>query len=195
MLPSWSPAPAAPIDMLVADAAAAACAAALREHYRLHVVTTAQAAVQHLHQSNPAFLIFDVALGVDVCREAKALTVPSTVLAITDRVEFVPDAIASGCDAVLLKPFQPNLLHARLGRLLRARSAALRLRSQRAYAKAEHLRDRGDLLMSGTNRHWPATYCPYCSHQGITSFEYASHRKEWFACLECKKVWVAKRQE
>ena len=40
-----------------------------------------------------------------------------------------------------------------------------------------------------------ATHCPYCSNQGVTSFEYASVRRAWYACVACKKVWIAKRQD
>lgn len=29
----------------------------------------------------------------------------------------------------------------------------------------------------GTNRVWPNTHCPYCQNNGVTSFEFASHRR------------------
>lgn len=201
MLPNWSPAStvATTTDLLIADASAASYGAALRDKFRVDLATTGVAALQFLRQASPSLVIADLALengsAIEICRLAKQLATPSTVLVTAEDVQLVPAALEAGCDGVLLKPFQPNLLHARIGRLLRARSAALRLRSQRAYAKADHLRDRADLLMSATNRHWPSTYCPYCQHQGVTSFEFASHRKAWYACLDCKKVWMAKRQE
>jgi hypothetical protein len=109
--------------------------------------------------------------------------------------ERVPGALAAGCDAVLLKPFPPNLLHARIGRLLRARGEILKNRAVQSQLKVHHLGERSELLLGGTNRVWPNTHCPYCSHPGITSFEYCSHRRAWYACLECKKVWIAKRLE
>lgn len=42
-------------------------------------------------------------------------------------------------------------------------------------------------------REWPTTRCAHCDHEGVMSFEYASHRRAWYACLACKKVWMAKR--
>jgi DNA-binding NarL/FixJ family response regulator len=207
MATSWSPAPntttAAPTiatDVLILSGTEISYAASLREKYRVIVVPTAEGALQHLRQTAPSLVVAELdgdhRPAIEVCRQAKQLPVPSTVLVTTANVELVPDALHAGCDGVLLKPFQPNLLHARIGRLLRARSAALRLRAQRQYAKSEHLRDRTELLlMSGTNRHWNTAACPYCANAGVTSFEYASHRRAWFACLTCKKVWMAKRQE
>jgi hypothetical protein len=55
--------------------------------------------------------------------------------------------------------------------------------------------DRSEALLAGTNRVWPNTHRPYCNHGGVTRFEFCSHRRAWFACLECKKVWIAKRLE
>ena len=210
MLPTRSSATttttAPPIDVLILDRAVAGYGAGLRDKYRVTVATSAQAALDVLRQTTPSLVVAELEVeveggsAIDVCRHAKALSVPSTVLVTTEDVERVPEALRAGCDGVLLKPFPPNLLHARVGRLVRARanamrSAELHLRSDRALGMAEHLRDRIGLFMAGTNQHWPTAYCPYCAHQGVTSFEYASHRKAWYACLECKKVWVAKRQE
>jgi DNA-binding response OmpR family regulator len=133
--------------------------------------------------------------GEAVCRHAKASPQPSTVLVTTTRAERVPDALVAGCDGVLLKPFAPNLLFARVGRMLRAQSVALRLRAHQQLAKSAHLTERTSLLTAGTNQVWPSTHCPYCQHDGVTSFDHASHRRDWYACLFCKKVWMAKRQE
>ena len=113
----------------------------------------------------------------------------------TSAAERVPDALVAGCDGVLLKPFAPNLLYARIGRLLRARTDALVSRARQQHLKALHLGERADMLLSGSNRVWPNTHCPYCNHAGVTSFEFCSHRRAWYACVECKKVWIAKRQE
>jgi transposase-like protein len=96
---------------------------------------------------------------------------------------------------VLLKPFAPNLLFARIGRLVRARSEMLLTRARQSHLKTAHLSERSEALLAGTNRVWPNTHCPYCSHHGVTSFEFCSHRRAWYACLQCKKVWIAKRQE
>jgi DNA-binding response OmpR family regulator len=120
---------------------------------------------------------------------------PSTVLVTTANADRVPDALLSGCDGVLLKPFAPNLLFARVGRMLRAQSVALRLRAHQQFAKSAHLTERSALLTTGTNQVWSSTHCPHCQHDGVTSFDHASHRRDWYACLSCKKVWMAKRQE
>ena len=173
----------------------------LRERFRVSRVEAVNPAIDYLKRAPtpPAFVVTELALpdglGTTICSAAKGLHVPSTVLVTTSAVETVPSALDAGCDAVLLKPFAPNLLFARLGRLVRLRNAELRYRAMRAGAKAQHLRERSDLLLAGTNQHWPNTHCPHCQHIGVTSFEYASYRRAWYACLSCKKVWIAKRLE
>jgi len=178
---------------------AASYAAVLRGSYRVATTGSPDVAKQHLRRQVPGLLITELELpggdGVEICREAKRLRLPPPVLVTTINAERVPDALAAGCDGVLLKPFAPNLLYARIGRLLRARSEALRARAHTQNLKTAHLADRSDALLGGTNRVWPSTHCPYCDHNGVTSFEFCSHRRAWFACLECKKVWIAKRQE
>lgn len=174
-------------------------AAALREKFRVTHTPTHEAALRAMQGLAPAFVMLELGSsspdGAAVCSAAKQLAVPSTVLVTTTDATRVPDVLAAGCDAVLLKPFAPNLLFARLGRLMRERSIELRYRSQRQRAKSQHLQERSDLLLAGTNQHWPESHCPYCSHQGVTSFEYTSYRRAWYACLACRRVWLAKRQE
>ena len=188
-------------DLLLVDASpdAAAYAAVLRGSYRVATTGSPGVAKQFLRRQAPGLLIIELELpgsdGVEICREAKKLTLPPPVLVTTVNAERVPDALAAGCDAVLLKPFAPNLLRARIGRLLRARGEALRARARVENLKTAHLTDRSEALLGGTNRIWPNTHCPYCHHGGVTSFEFCSHRRAWFACLECKKVWIAKRLE
>jgi DNA-binding response OmpR family regulator len=151
----------------------------------------------YMRRASPAVVVTELALtdgaGVDVCAAAKSLPVPSTVLVTTSDPARVPDALAAGCDGVLLKPFAPNLLIARISRLLRDRSNQLRLQAARSFGKAAHLTERSELRRTGTNREWPNTQCPYCSHSGVTSFDYASMRRAWYACLRCRKVRLAKR--
>jgi DNA-binding response OmpR family regulator len=144
----------------------------------------------------PDFVATEVAfaegLGYEICRAAKALTVPSSVLVMTSVVELVPGAIAAGCDAVLLKPFAPNLLLSRLARLNRDR---LRSRTAIALAKSGHLLRRSEEANARMFREWPGTACPHCDHHGVTCFEYASRRRAWYACLACSNVWLAARRE
>ena len=198
-LPSVSPASTA--DLLLVDATpeAVGLAAALRGSYRVSATTSIDVAKEFLHRHAPSIVVTELDLqgadGVEICREAKSLSMPLPVLVTTTRTERVPDALAAGCDGVLLKPFAPNLLFARIGRLLRVRSEMLRERARHQSLKAAHLADRSQQLLSGTNRVWPNTQCPYCHHTGVTSFEFCSHRRAWYACLDCRKVWIAKRQE
>jgi CheY-like chemotaxis protein len=117
--------------------------------------------------------------GLEICRAA--LELPSSIILVTtSSPERVPAVLKTGCDAVLLKPFSRNLLAARLGRLFREPLAN---------------RNGGAAKGRGTNRVWPATACPDCQTDGATSFEFASHRKMWYACLACEHVWLGRRQE
>jgi DNA-binding response OmpR family regulator len=175
---------------------------AYRSHlgqFRLDSTSRVAVATELIRRTSPALVITELELedgtGVEVCRTAKALRVPATVLVTTAHTGAVPDALATGCDGVLLKPFAPNLLVARIGRLLRDRSNRVRLAAARAMHKSAHLAERMELLRGGTNRVWPDTHCPYCGHAGATSFDFASMRRAWYACLECRKVWMAKRRE
>ena len=196
-----SSAPLPEVLLVDRDAALKGYTGSPSESYRLTTIQTAAAALAYLDRSSPTVVAAELDLGdgdgttEDVCRRAKALAIPATVLVMTRQVERVPSALVAGCDGVLLKPFAPNLLHARLGRLLRARAVELRLRAHRQIAKSTHLLERQDLLAARTNQVWPATHCPYCQHVGVTSFDFASHRRAWYACLACLKVWIAKRRE
>lgn len=167
--------------------------------FRLNVTPHAPVAVEYIRRTSPSLVITELTLpdgsGLDICSTAKSLSLPSTVLVTTADPAPVPDALVAGCDGVLLKPFAPNLLIARMSRLLRDRSNQIRLHAARTFGKSAHLSERIDLLKAGTNRQWPNAHCPYCAHNGITSFDYASMRRAWYACLACRKVWMARRRE
>lgn len=120
--------------------------------------------------------------GQEICRAAKA-TRYGNVLVTTETVAKVPAALKAGCDGVLLKPFQPNLLAARLGRTLRDIPNSVRLRA------------RGVDWQTGTNRVWADTCCPQCGARGATSFDFSSYRRMWYACLSCEQTWLGPRQE
>jgi DNA-binding response OmpR family regulator len=201
----------APAELLLIEEEqlTAELAPTLRVSFTVEVTATAGTARDYVRRAQPALVVagLDVLNGDsgDVLRDARLLEPPAAVLVTTSHVESVPDVLA-GCDSVLLKPFAPNLLYARIGRLLRDRSAAilarnhraqsngLRSRAHDAIAKSQHLVGRSAVFV-GTNRTWPNSHCPYCDHEGVTSFEYASHRRAWYACLTCRKVWLARRQE
>lgn len=147
--------------------------------------------------ARPRLVVTDLALadgdGLEICRAAKAGQPRPSVLVATANVDRVPHAIKAGCDAVLLKPFAPNLLVARLGRLLRA--ADLSQRIQHARRRSLRLFAERGRLGPGTNVYWPMTRCPYCKNEGATSFDFSSYRRAWYACLACDKVWIGDRQE
>ena len=190
MLPASSSTVDAPVDVLFVDTevATATYGPTLCEKYRVHTASTTAAALAQLARHTPALVIMELTLGghsiLEICRQAKASPMPSTVLATTADVAHVPDALVAGCDGVLLKPFATNLLHARIGRLLRGRVAEVDLNG-----------DRMTVERRGTNHAWPQLQCPHCQRQGVTSFEFSSHRRSWFACLQCKHAWIGKRQE
>ena len=120
--------------------------------------------------------------GVELCA-AIARTASRSLLTLvcTNNAARVPRALREGCHSVLLKPFAPNLLYARLGRLTRD----VQLRSTSPLSR----------LAVGTNEHWSAVACPTCGHGGATSFDATSLRRAWYACLECEHVWIARRQQ
>ena len=165
--------------------------------FRVSATPHVAVAREHMCRASPSLVVTELALddgsGVEICSAAKAMRAPAMVLVTTAELSRVPDALAAGCDGVLLKPFAPNLLITRISRLLRERSNQLRLQAARSLGKSAHLSERIDLLKSGTNRTWPNTQCPYCMHSGVTSFDYASMRRAWYACPACRKVWMAKR--
>ena len=182
------PQPSTSPELLLIDSEAtiAKLAPLLRCSYRVVVSTTVAAArpfVRRRHDSVDV-IITDIELpdgpAITLCREANALPKPPAVLVTTTQVHRVPEALEAQCDAVLLKPFAPNLLFARIGRMLRARQNNTTRLNSTAW---------------GTNRLWANMRCPHCEVHGVTSFEFASHRREWFACGQCKKVWLGKRPE
>ena len=191
-----------PLNLLIVDANSAAAeypSLFNPNEFRVNVTPHVPVALEYMKRTLPPLVVTELALedgsGLTVCSAAKALAVPATVLVTTTDPTAVPDALLAGCDGVLLKPFPPNLLIARISRLLRERSHQLRLQAARTLGRASHLSERVDLLKAGTNRTWPSTQCPYCAHAGVVSFDYASMRRAWYACLDCRKVWIARLRE
>ena len=166
----------------------------LRNRCTVSVTSTFDMARQLLGQVRPALVIMEIDIendaAVDLCRRAKSLNPPPAVLVITAATQKVPDALAAGCDSVLLKPFVPNLFFGRVGRLLRAYSAGLSAHTDPALANAHDLDERSAPRFAGTNRVWPDARCPSCDHEGVTSFEFAAHGREWYACLHCRQAWI-----
>jgi CheY-like chemotaxis protein len=191
--------------LIEAEPRAAEFAAVLRQTYRVVSMGNGDAARQYLVKGAPSLVIADIdgmAEAADIILTAKAPLKPATVLVIATDVKSIPELLQAGCDAVLLKPFAPNLLYARVGRLLRARTEQQRIRTRQDQIRPRHIPGNGDgrgdgdaSLAATTNRVWAEVACPTCQRDGVVSFEFASHRRAWYACLACKGVWIAKRRE
>jgi CheY-like chemotaxis protein len=147
-------------------------------------VTSLATAVARLHNLRSALVVTELHLadgdGVELCRAAKRASCAHVVLVVTDDVTRVPRALAAGCDSVLLKPFPPNLFFARLGRLRRGLHIVAV--------------GTGVVQQAGTNQHWSLLPCSRCGHQGVTSFDWTSLHRAWYACPRCENVWIAGRQ-
>lgn len=170
----------------------------LARSFRVTAANSVGSAVEYLRRTprRCQFVISDVRMNGEetftVFRAAKAAAVAPTILVTTADVESVPDALISGGDAVLLKPFQPNLLFSRLGRLKQERAAMLKLPRELASEKVYQFRERSNAALVGKlGIPLPYDHCPHCNASPITSFDFVSQRRAWFACLACKKVWIA----
>lgn len=155
--------------------------------FKRYAVHTTAEALRMIETARPRVVAIDWDVpaidGPLVC--AAALKFPLTgVLVAMASSEMAPAALKAGCHAILLKPFAPNLVAARVGRLSRelpSTPAAMRA------ATAMH--------QCGTNREWPGTACPTCNTAPAVSFEFHSYRRMWYACLACDAVWLGPRQE
>lgn len=153
---------------------------------RLAVATTAEA-IRAIERNQPRVVAVDWDTegidGATVCAAAKAL--PYTgILVISAEPSRIPAALKAGCHAVLLRPFFPNLVAARLGRL-----------SREIPTTPSAMRGLAALQLVGTNRVWPDASCPQCGAEGAVSFEFSSYRRMWYACLPCEHVWLGPRRE
>src|SRR5690606_10089089 len=114
-------------------------------------------------ERRPCALVLDLdAPGLDgrvICAAAVAAGA-TRVLVSTGAPERAPALIRAGCHAILLKPFAPNLLASRLGRLIRPRST--------------HPARRPAAGEGGTHRRWPGVACPRCGCGTATGFEFTS---------------------
>jgi CheY-like chemotaxis protein len=167
------------------DPVASLCTAGpLNSSHAIEQVATLEAALSRARALQSGIVLTELDLpdgdGVELCKAAKVASRTVLVLVTTTNPSRVPRALSAGCDSVLLKPFAPNLLYARLGRLTRD----LQIRSMLPSTRA----------LLGTNQQWPAVVCPTCGHAGATGFDATSLRRSWYACLACEHVWIAKRQ-
>jgi len=172
----------------------------LRRHYEVTAVPSEEQAVRAMRMFQPTMVVTELTLpegdGVSLCRASKAFNgdAPS-VLAMTSNPERVPEALKAGCDAILMKPFAPNLLYARIGLLLRLRAKALQEHAMWQRAKSAYRFDHSHRVVTGTNVVHQDAFCPSCEQGGAVSFDAVSHRRMWYACLPCGQVWMAARRD
>ena len=189
-----------PVSILFVDPGADVFLPVLRRRFEVTAVSSEAQAIRALKAFQPTLVITELTLpdgdGVSVCRQSKAGESGVTlVLATTSDPERVPAALKAGCDGVLMKPFPPNLLYARIGRLLRIRAKELKDRAMWQRAKSTFLIDHARHAMAGTNVVCHDAVCPACGQGDGVSFDAASHRRMWYACLPCGNVWMAPSHE
>jgi hypothetical protein len=109
-----------------------------------------------------------------VCRVAAIFPTISMLASMANPAD-APAAIKAGCQAILLEPLAPQLAMMRIVRLAQA--------PPRVPAPATN---------STTYRLWSEMVCPSCQVAGVASFEMATRRTLWFACLRCDHVWTAR---
>jgi DNA-binding response OmpR family regulator len=140
-------------------------------------------AVTLLKREPPTVLLIDWDTQADAQAVCAAVGDRTAVLGLIGDPAQAPAALRAGCQGLLLKPVIPNLLAARLGRLVRERMSFPTQGRQVAIGER------------GTNRLWSQTSCPSCGQGGAIGFEFSSRRRSWYACLGCDGVWLGPRQE
>jgi CheY-like chemotaxis protein len=188
--------PANPVSILFVDPGADSFLPGLRRHFEVTPVTSEAQALRALKAFEPTLVITELVLpdgdGVAVCRQSKAGEAGATlVLATTSEPARVPEALKAGCDGVLMKPFPPNLLYTRVGRILRTREKALNDRAMWQHARSTFQIERAPHLTAGTNVVCQDAVCPSCGRRGAVGFDAAIRRRMWYACLPCGHVWMA----
>jgi DNA-binding response OmpR family regulator len=142
--------------------------AALQATYSVTATSQIADARELLRQIKPALLVMELDVvdgaAAEICREAKSVRSWTKVLVTSGTAARVPDALAAGCDEVLMKPFPLNLLCARMSRILRVPGVSKRV--------------------------WPMVGCPHCGQGGSMSFDVANRSQAWYACLTCRKAWL-----
>jgi DNA-binding response OmpR family regulator len=183
------------VSILLVDPDADRYLPSLRSRFEVSAVSSEDQAMRALRAFQPTLVITELALsdgdGVSVCRRSKAFPVnPPVVLVTTAVAERVPDALLEGCDAILLKPFAPNLLHTRIGRLLRQRAKVLQHRALWQASGATDRAGHSHVELTGTNVVCKDASCPSCGQGGVINFDSAGLHRMWYACLPCRKVWL-----
>ena len=169
--------------------------------YHLAVTSSAEVAIQYVLRAIPPLLVVDGDrddAGLGICESARSAPAPPSVLVTLSQAE-AAGRVIDKCDSILLKPFAPNLLTARVARMLRIRSEELRERSAGLLSRSKHERAKSAHLLERTAKGllvaWPNQDCPYCGQPAVILFDYGSVRRAWYACGQCRTVWMALRLE
>lgn len=160
------------IVVLCPQAVADQYCAPLAAAHRMSTTESPDVAVEYLTRTQAPLLIVDGDLQVscDLCRRSRDLAVAKPAVLVTLSEPAAAGQVIDLCDSILLKPFAPNLLSSRVGRMLR------------------------DAV--GTFIEWPNDPCPHCQHNGgVVLFDYASLQRAWYACRQCRTVWMARLPE
>jgi DNA-binding response OmpR family regulator len=101
-----------------------------RQGYMIHTAQTLEEARRRLWENPPDLILLDVMLpdgsGLDFCGEIRQTsTAPIIMLTCLENVDLMVTALANGADDYITKPYNLNVLSARVSALLR-RSGALR---------------------------------------------------------------------
>ena len=140
---------------------------------------TTRDAIATVERRRPTVVVIEWGCdGVDkpaICRMAANFPTISLLASMADAAD-APTAIKAGCQAILLEPIAPQLAMMRIARLAQA------VPPHSAMLPAHPT----------TYRRWPYTVCPSCAVSGVASFEMATRRTLWFACLRCDHVWTAR---
>lgn len=156
------------------------------EHFTRSYAHSGGEALRHISSQRPRVVVVDwdepELEAAEVCTSARAVS-NTSLLVTTAAVENAPAILRAGCHGLLLKPFAPNLLAARLGRVFKE--------TERPWGR----QTLPAAWQTGTNRVWTEIACPKCGVNGATSFDFSSYRRMWYACLSCDHTWLGKRQE
>ncbi len=96
-----------------------------KEGYQVEAALDGKAALQAVHELNPALVVLDIMLpemdGLEVCRRLRAEDHPVLIIMLTARDEDIDKIVGLelGADDYLTKPFNPRELVARVRAMLR----------------------------------------------------------------------------
>jgi DNA-binding NarL/FixJ family response regulator len=121
---------------------------------------------------------------LDVCETAARVQPSASVLVTGLQMAHVPDAIAAGCDGILLSPVNTERLRSAVRGILRAR---------RDPAGAVPRAPAATRRSRATIDYRAEIACPRCTTRGVYSSAPASGDRAWCSCTTCRLVWMVPR--